>query len=119
MSMNVSINLSLKKGEETILNQQLAGQFSNNLLTFALDDMQHQLDFAKQTFSRENAEYSFSLNVLEKNCYINLKKEQYKLEIGVDEATFNVFEKSCQIIYLIETDDEKINFNLSWEEQND
>ncbi len=117
--MNLFLKVDLKKGNKNIINKEnIPAIIENNKLEFNLENNLHTIDFARKTFLRENEEYQFIINFFEKSCILTLKKENYTLDIPVDNATFQKEKNTCQIAYLIDTDDEIIKLKIKWEEQN-
>jgi len=109
-------NLKLKKGEEIILEKEsLPYEKKENILTFQIEDMTHTLNLETKEFIRENEEYSFFLDIENKNCEITLKKEQYYLQVQVEYANLLENKNEIDLTYFIETDDEKTELLMELE----
>ncbi len=118
--MNIILTFTLATGEkETIKKQNIMGILQDKILNFEVDGMHHELNMKNQLFIRENEEYKFTLNIENQTCNLELKKEGHQLNIVVDYATLIIENSNCQLEYLIETSDEKIKLDLTWEEKND
>ena len=74
-------------------------------MCFTVKDMTHTLDFKNNTFLRENDDYSFLLDIENEKSEINLKKEQYNLQVLVEYANLLKNKNDIQLSYFIETDD--------------
>lgn len=110
------MNIKLKKGDKIVLEkEQIPYKIKEEIITFLLDDMKHSLNLKTEEFTRENEEYSFFLDTLNKNCEITLKKEQYYLQVGVEYATLLKNKNVIELTYFIETDDEKTTLLLELE----
>ena len=104
--MNYKCKIILTNGENIVLEEEnVKGVLEDDVLYFTLDDMSHILDFNKKTFLRENDEYSFLLDIENEKSEINLKKEQYNLQVLVEYANLLKNKNDIQLSYFIETDD--------------
>ena len=118
--MKILLDVKLEKGRQTVLEKhKIIGEKNNNNLVFKIDNMNHHIDLKQEIFKRINEEYEFFLDIKNKKCYLKLKKENYKLDIIVEQASFEYINNSCIINYFIETDDQNMLFKIVWEEQND
>ena len=107
-----SILLTLKKEDETILEEQIKGIINGQVITFIHDEMKHQIDLEKQTFLRENDDYSFFLDIMQKKCEITLKKEHNILQVNVKYAIILQNKNEIEISYSIETQEEMMHLKL-------
>jgi len=112
----MKLNLVLKKGEEILL-QKNAISYNKHLeeITFQLDEMEHRINLETKEFIRENQEYSFFLDIENKNCEITLKKEDYHLQVQVEYANLVKNKNKIILTYFIETDDNAIELTLDLE----
>ena len=109
------LNVSLFKGESVVLDTKVLGSLSNNVLSFSLLDMNNFIDIVHQSFRRENDDYIFLLDFFNKKCILTLKRENYIMNIGVDNCSF-VFESHGLVLkYLLETDDCVVCFKIDWD----
>ena len=114
--MNYLITINFVKNNQLQVNKQITGSYIDNKLNFNFDNMNHQLDFNHQIFTRENDEYLFTLDIINNNSQLKLKKENYNFSIPVENATLIKNDNNCLLTYLLETDDETVNLKLTWEE---
>lgn len=101
-------SLTFIKNEEKILEEAYKNLDSvNNILRFNMLDYDTIIDLDNQIFSRENEEFKFILDILNKNCTILLKKEDMTLDINVDFCELKVLHNKITLEYIIESDDAK------------
>ena len=110
----MKIKVCLIKGEDIILENTVNGSNINNIISFKLEDIVNTIDLNREIFIRENDEYKFFLDFLNKSCILTLKKENYSLDINVDKCSFEVFNNKIIINYFIDTDDCNNCFKLEW-----
>ncbi len=110
------MKLKLLKGTKTILEKDhVPYTFKYNILTFQIENMEHTLNLETQEFTRENEEYAFFLNILDENCEITLKKEQYYLQVLVEYANLLKNKNILELSYYIETEDSEIKLIIELE----
>lgn len=113
------MNLKLIENEEIIYaKDHLTYQLENNILSFKIEDMSHTIDLETSEFTRENEEYSFYLNILDKKSELLLKKENYLLQVKVTYANILRNQKVIEISYLIETNDNPTKIIIELEDAN-
>lgn len=111
-------NIELKKVDKILIKKvKIPGTVENNEIIFELENMHHIIDVDNQIFYRENDDYSFYLDFLNKNSQLILKKEQYTLDIAVEKSEFIMNSHECKLQYFLETDEETVNLKIEWEEQ--
>ena len=114
------MKITLKKAGKIVLEKKdVSYTFKNEMLNFQLEDMTHSLNTLTKEFTRENDEYSFFLDIENKNCEITLKKEQYYLQVKVEYAILLENKNIYEITYLLETDDEETKLIIELEGEND
>ncbi len=102
------LNLTLKKEEKTILEQQkIPYMKKDNTIFFDIEEMKHQINLEKKQLIRENEEFYFFIDLEQEKCVYKLKKEEMEFNIIVDDAFFDLCKNTLEINYVIETDDEK------------
>ncbi len=105
MKWNSFICLFYKNNEE-IYKETFENKLkSDQKLLFSMLDFETTIDLEKQTITRENEEYIFFLNLKNKYCKIELKKEDITFDVNVEEASFEILEDKIIIEYFIETDE--------------
>ncbi len=110
----MKIKVCLIKGEDKVLESIVLGNIIDNIISFKIEDMLNTIDINKEFFIRENDEYKFFLDFLNKSCILTLKKENYSLDINVDKCNFEVFDNKIIIDYYIETDECNNNLIIEW-----
>lgn len=119
MILLIFINITLKTGPKIELQQEIPAKKENNLIEFIIEDNNHLIDIQNKTFTRQNNEYLFFLNIKDLKCKLTLKKENYTLDIPVDKASLEYNQNTCNIEYLIETDNETKTIIITWEDKNE
>ncbi len=76
-----------------------------SLLKFDLLDYETILDLEQELFTRENEEYIFLLDIKNKYCKIELKKEEMECEVLVEECSLTYEHEKIILEYFIETDE--------------
>ena len=76
-----------------------------NILLFDLFGYETTIDLVQERFIRENEEDFFLLDIKNKSCKIELKKEGYSLLVGVEECNLSVLNSKIVLEYFIETDE--------------
>lgn len=74
-------------------------------LNFKMLNFETTIDKIEQTFLRENEEYIFFLDIKNKKCKVELKKENIAFDVMVEEASMEVLNNKIIIEYFIETDE--------------
>ena len=114
----MDLSVCLIKGEEVVLKDKVIGSFKNQVLSFKLEDMDNIIDLNKGLFIRENDEYQFYLDFLNKSCILTLKNENYSLDINVDKCSIEYVDNKVTINYFIDTDDSNNCFKIEWNDGN-
>ncbi len=78
-----------------------------NCIKFNFLEYNTILDLEEKTFTRENDEFLFFLDIKNNSCKIYLKKEGMELPIEVDYCELNILNNKIIVEYMIETDDAK------------
>lgn len=105
------------KNEERILEKTYNNlEKRDNILRFNMLDYDTLIDLNNHLFSRENDEFKFVLDILNKKCTILLKKENMTLDINVDLCELNVMNNEITLEYIIESDDSKNRIIITKEE---
>ena len=106
---NKNFTFTFFKNDDKIIEKNYNGINSvNNRFKFMLFECETVIDFEKYIFTRENEEYIFILNMLNKTCHIKLKTENVIIPIQVDYCDV-IKEKNRYIIdYSIESEDAHI-----------
>ena len=103
--MDYRCKITLTNGENVVIEEEnIECVLKDDILYFTLGDMSHTLDFKNKTFLRENDDYSFLLDIENEKSEINLKKEQYNLQVLVEYANLLKNKNDIQLSYFIETD---------------
>lgn len=94
------------KNNEEIYKETFENKIKNDKkLVFSMLDFETTIDIEEQTITRENEEYIFFLNLKNKCCKVELKKEGITFDVNVEEANFEVLNDKMIIEYFIETDE--------------
>ncbi|MCI8394491.1 MAG: hypothetical protein HFH86_03305 [Bacilli bacterium] len=102
------LNLRLYKEDNLILeSKKVAYTKEKNKLFFEIEGMNHEIDLESKIFKRENQEYAFILDFDQEKCFYELKEYQATCDIIVDQAFFEQTQNRLEMIYVIETEDEK------------
>lgn len=110
--MQKNIVFTLYQDNKIISKETILGNITNQNVSFVQGEMNHVLDLKEETFLRENNEYSFFLDVKNKKCEIQLKKEKNILQLAVNYAIILQNEKEISLIYKTESTEEEIKLNL-------
>lgn len=78
---------------------------NENKVYFKMLNFDTTIDKVEQTFLRENEEYIFFLDIKNKKCKVELKKENITFDVMVEEASMEVLKNKIIIEYFIETDE--------------
>lgn len=78
---------------------------NENKVYFRMLNFETTIDKVEQTFLRENEEYIFFLDIKNKKCKVELKKENIAFDVMVEEASMEVLNNKIIIEYFIETDE--------------
>lgn len=110
-------SLTFFKNEEKILESVYENQDSvDNSLKFTMMDYETMLNLEDKLFTRENEDFKFTLDILNENCTILLKKEEMTLDINVDFCELKVLHNQIVLEYIIESDDAKNKIVITKEE---
>ena len=101
-------NIKITSSKETKEYLKIECNKVNNKIHFFIDDMEHLLDLNNDTFIRENNEYSFFLNIKNKECELTLKKEHYFLNIEVEYANLLKNKNSIHLAYQLESEEDPV-----------
>ena len=102
------MNIKIYKEEKLIFEKkEIEYKKESEIITFQLENMDHIIDTQQQTLERFNEEFHFFLDFLNEKCTYELKTHQAIFDILVEESSFIIQEKSLEMCYAIETDDEK------------
>ena len=97
---------TLYKGEEEVLSSMFATKKDiESTLVFDILEYETTIDIENETFTRENEEYLFLLDIKNKYCKIVLKKEELAFDVSVEECAISVLNNKIVIDYFIETDE--------------
>lgn len=107
--MNFSkFSLTFFKNDEEVFRQEFENIEKNkNRITFDFLEYNTLLDINKEIFIRENEDYLFTLDIKNKCCTIQLKKENLTFDINIDLCELNILENKIELEYLIESEDAK------------
>lgn len=96
------------KNEQIIYQEEYQNLEENtNKIKFNMLNYNTTFDLEKETFSRENEEFFFFLDIKNKSCTIQLKKEELTFDIVVDHCDLLVLSHKIVLEYIIESDDAK------------
>ncbi len=76
-----------------------------NILLFDLLGYETKIDIQNEIFTRENDTYIFLLDIKNKYCKIELKKEDICFDVNVEECFITFLEDKILLEYFIETDE--------------
>lgn len=112
----MSLDIKLLKDDNLMLEEKNISYNKNeDIIHFKLESFDHYIDLTKKIFKRESEEFSFEINIEQETCIYKLKEIDGMFNIIVDDTFWLMQEKSLEIHYVIETEDEKnkilINFN--------
>ena len=117
----MSLDIKLLKDDNLMLEEKNISYNKNeDIIHFKLESFDHYIDLTKKRrtkkiFKRESEEFSFEINIEQETCIYKLKEIDGMFNIIVDDTFWLMQEKSLEIHYVIETEDEKnkilINFN--------
>lgn len=94
------------KNNEEIYQDTFENQLnSDRKLRFNMLDYETTIDIEEKTFLRENEEYMFYLDLKNKSCKVELKKEGIVFDVMVEEANMEVLNDKIILEYFIETDE--------------
>ena len=94
-----------KNNEEIYKDTHKNSLDEENRISFSLLDYDTTIDLNEETFLRENDEYIFYLDIKNKKCKIELKKESITFDVLVEECNMEVLGTKIVIEYFIETDE--------------
>lgn len=115
--MPYNLQIILKNGEKEVIKEDnIKGLIANEVLSFNLNEMHHEINLNSEEFKRENNEYSFILDIKNQKSQIILKKEQYNLQVLVEYANLLRNKNEIQLTYFIETDDHENVLTIKLEE---
>lgn len=101
-------SLTFYKNEE-IIHEDIYNNLDsvNNSFRLNMLDYETYLNIEDKIFTRENEDFKFVLDILNKKCTIHLKKEDMSLNINVDLCELNIVNNKIILEYIIESDDAK------------
>lgn len=79
----------------------------DNKIRFNVLEYETMLNLNDMIFTRENKEFKFTLDILNKTCTIHLKNENLDLDINVDQCELKNINNRITLEYIIESDDAK------------
>ena len=94
-----------KNNEEIYKDTHRNSLNEENRISFSLLDYDTTIDLNEETFLRENDEYIFYLDIKNKKCKIELKKEAISFDVNVEECNMEIKENKVILEYFIETDE--------------
>lgn len=100
--------LQLSKNDEIICEEDLKNASdTEDILEFELLDYATTLDLVGKIFIRENADFKFTLDILNKICTILLKKEDLEIPVNVEHCVLIPDFNKITLEYIIESEDAK------------
>lgn len=94
------------KNEEKIIEETFKNLDSeNDCIKINLFDYNTILDIENKIFIRENEEFKFTLDILNKECTIYLKKENMTIPVLVEYCELTTLETKIMLEYVIESED--------------
>lgn len=111
--MNCSINLKLIKDKEIIIDEKnlnCTKEINDNnekTLQFNMHSVDNIIKISKEKiiYIRENEEFRFELNSIEKNATYLLKEQDLLLDIKVEKINYEIEENKMTFIYQLESDE--------------
>ena len=94
-----------KNNEEIYKDTHRNSLNEENKISFSLLGYETAIDLMEETFLRENNEYIFYLDIKNKKCKIELKKEELSFDVLVEECSMEVKDNKIVLEYFIETDE--------------
>lgn len=94
-----------KNNEEIYKDTHRNNLNEENRISFPLLDYDTTIDLKEETFLRENNEYIFYLDIKNKKCKIELKKEAISFDVLVEECSMEMIGNKIILEYFIETDE--------------
>lgn len=101
--MKKTINIKLYKDNELTQEYKNINSIYNETISFNIDNTHTKI--TNTNFIRENDEYIFNIDLIQKEAYYILKEKNIKLDIEVYESSINRKEEIIEIIYKIETEE--------------
>lgn len=102
------INFKLEKNKEILINENnINCILQNNKLTFIIDGIKYSYD--NNIFTKETKEESISLDLINNNCLITLKKENLHLNLNIEVIENKKQDNIISIKYKIETEENILN----------
>lgn len=102
------LDFKLWKDEKLIINEsKCTYEKEGDIITFTLEGITNTIDLKNKIFERYNEEFHFYLNFANEKCTYELKSHHAIFDILVEQAFFEIKNNELEIIYAIETDDEK------------
>ena len=102
-NMKKNMHIKLVNDNNIILEEDLIYLSNNNTITFFIDNIKNTINLNEQLFIRENEEYTFTLDILNKKSTLLLKKENYLLHLKVDYAILLTNQNNYEISYHLES----------------
>ncbi len=78
---------------------------NDNKISFMMLDYETIIDIEERNLLRENEKYIFFLDIKNKKCKLELKKEEITFDVLVEEANMELINNKIIIEYFIETDE--------------
>lgn len=102
------INFKLEKNNDIIIKEDNINCINqNNKITFIINDIKYIYD--NNIFTRETKEEIISLDLINNNCLINLKKEKLDLNLKIQVIENKKQDNIISIKYKIETEENIVN----------
>lgn len=111
----MKLNLKLFKDDILIIDKLVTYEKKGEVISFWIDNMEHQIDTKEKILERYNEEFHFYLNFNTEKCTYELKSHQAVFDIIVDQSFFYETENKIEMTYALETDDQKCKILLEFQ----
>ena len=101
--------------DNNIKNEKVSYIKNDDRIIFILDNVKNTINIKEKTYTRENEEYNLFIDLINKNCTLKLKKENYLLHLNVEYAILLTNQNIIQVSYKLETQENKVHLELELE----